>query len=224
MNIQEIKLKDNFCVLFSDSHTNLSNIKKLQELYPGQPLISLGDLTFLFSKPGETWNHKSIDYFIQNKIPACRGNHEEHIIGCSTGDSFIKILPKYNEGETCLTDNDIYDLTQQQIDFLRKLPIGFKLILPSGKNVFLFHNSPRDLWGFYDKLNQEEFLKHYPIDKNTLFVCRGHHHFNSIINYPKIDCKLITIGQLCNSDHHTGENSGKNYGLLTEKGIEFKKL
>lgn len=216
MNIQEIQLKSFPVILITDNHTNLSNIKKLKESYPNIPIISLGDFCFLFSKPGEKYNSLSIQYFIDNKIPVCRGNHEDFIIASERGNSFVL--------DRVMGQTYDYDLTIQQLNYLEKLPIGFKLILPNNKNVLLFHNSSRDLWGFYDKLTQEEFLKHYPIDKDTLFVCRGHHHFNSVLDFPEVSCKLFTIGQLCGSNHHTGENSGNNYALLTENGVEFKKL
>lgn len=224
-NLEEIIVKDYPVCIFSDSHCNIQNIKELQRLYPKALLISLGDFTFLFSKPGETFNHRSIDYFIKHKIPCLKGNHEEHILGCSIGDSFTKIMPKYSEDcSSSICDADIYDLTQQQIDFLRKLPIGFKLILPNGKNYLCFHNKPRDLWVFDRDIDIFKFKNLYPIDPNTLGVIKGHLHENILVDFPAINCKLVTVGQICNGDHHGKHNNGKNYCLLTENGIEYKKL
>jgi len=222
VNIQEIKIISFPLVIITDSHTNLKNIDLVRAKYPNSKIISLGDITFLFSKPGETRNHQSIDYFIQNKIPCLKGNHEQHLISCSIGDSLTKALNQFDEYSSF--DADIYDLTQQQIDFLRKLPIGFKLILPNGKYYLCYHNEPKDLWSHKDYLNANQFQDAYPIKNDCLGVIHGHLHSNFIHEYQGLVTKRIGIGQLCNSNHHTGKNNGKNYGLLTENGIEFKKI
>ena len=115
-----------------------------------------------------------------------------------------------------------YDLNQQHIDYLRNLPRGFKLILPNGKNYYCFHNEPKNLWNFPDKINQEYFKNNYIFDSNTIGVIQGHLHLSKIDNF---NPKRIVIGQLCNSNHHTGEHQGANYALLTEEnGVEFKEL
>lgn len=219
MNIQEIHITKFPAVIFSDSHTNLSNISKLKELYPDSQFICLGDFTFLFAKQGEKFNEYSIQYFIDNKIPVCRGNHEDHIISIETGDSFIKIIGQ-------AAHNDDYGLNNEQIEFLKNLPIGFRLILPDNSSYLLFHHAPKDLWGFYDKckLSEKEFKNKYPIDNNVRAVIHGHTHLNFIDEYPNIRTKRYSIGQLCDSNHHTGEKSGKNYLLLSEKGLEYKKI
>src|ERR1041384_2475697 len=121
MNIQEIKVTKFPVILFSDSHTNTRNVDKLKELYPGKPLISLGDLTFLFAKPGEKWNSKSIQYFIDNKIPCLLGNHEQYVLHES---------------------RFVHDITTEQFKFLKSLPIGIKLVLPNNKHYLLFHHLP----------------------------------------------------------------------------------
>jgi len=228
MNIQEIKVEKFPVVIFTDSHTNIENIELVRGLYPNNDVISLGDFTFIFSKVGDKYNKHSINYFIKHKIPVLKGNHEEHILGCSTGDSFVKILPQYQDGHS-LIDLDIYDLSQQQIDFLRKLPIGFKLILPDNSNYYCFHNRPNDLWSFTEEaFTTDSFRKTYPFDNKTLGIIQGHNHRNFRVDYvlkPEYySISRYSIGQLCNSNHHTGENNGRNYALLTEKGIEFKKL
>lgn len=227
MNIQEIKLKDSFTVIFSDSHCNLKNIRLLQELYPNKLLLSLGDICQLFSKPGEPFNSLSIQFFINNKIPSLLSNHEQHILQCSIGDSFTKIMPKYSENcGSSICDLDVYDLTQQEIDFLKNLPIGFKLILPNKKYYLLYHHAPKDLWGFNDqgKLTEKQFKDIYQFNEDCLGVIHGHTHRNFTEEYPNIKTKRFSIGQLCNSDHHTGKENGKNYLLLTENGLEYKKL
>ncbi len=222
LNIQEIKITKFPVVIFSDSHTNLANIRKLKELYPDNQFICLGDFTFLFSKPGETCNQKSIDYFIENKIPCCYGNHDLHILSCSVGNSLTNIKLIGSE-----TDSDIYDLTQQQINYLRNLPIGLRLILPDGNHYLCFHHLPNDLWGHCQEkdLTKEQFLSNFPInEERTIAVLNGHLHRNFVVEYLGLKTKRIAIGQLCGKDHHSGENTGGNYALLTENGIEFKKI
>lgn len=218
MNLQEIKIDNwnNPIILFSDSHTNTRNIDKLRELYPKSLLLSLGDLTFLFSKKGEKWNEKSIQYFIDHKIPACVGNHESHLLSCSLGNSVTKVMQRFDESSS-FVDEDIYDLTQQHIDYLKKLPIGFKLILPDGKNNYLlYHNAPNDLWGFREESYKEyAFIKEYPVDNHTISCVRGHEHKSFTINFPNIKTKLTTIGRL---------SVDGEYAIITEKGLEFKKL
>lgn len=225
MNIQEIQLKSFPLVIITDTHTNLKNIDLVRAQYPNSQIISLGDFSFLFSKPGEKYNHNSINYFIKHQIPALRGNHEEHLINCwksDNGDSLIQFRAVSFFEEGSLFNH--YNLEKHQIDYLNNLPIGFKIILPDGSNYLCFHNEPRDLWNFNRDIIEDEFLNIYPIDNRTRAVVKGHLHENIILNFPNISCKLITIGQLCNSDHHSGINNGKNYALLTENGIEFKKI
>src|SRR5690348_13191925 len=96
-NIKEIKITNFPVIIFSDSHTNLNNLKRLKELYPNNQFICLGDITFLFSKPGEQYNGNSIDYFIENKIPCLLGNHDQHVLSCSIGNSFTYQKLKFDE-------------------------------------------------------------------------------------------------------------------------------
>lgn len=215
MNIQEIKVINFPAIIFSDSHCNLKNLKELKRSYPTNQFICLGDITYLFSKKGEIFNQYSIEYFIDNKIPTLTGNHESHILGCSTGDSFrpIKIFGQFDEGMLS-EDLDIYDLTQQHIDYLKTLPIGFKLILPDNSNYLCFHNTPNDLWGYNDDMDKNKFLNTYPIDKNTTEVIIGHHHKNFKVDFLNVISKLRGIGALRDGF----------YALLTENGIEIKKL
>jgi hypothetical protein len=134
-------------------------------------------------------------------------------------------MPQHREDTSCSRcDSDIYDITQQQRDYVTRLPMGIKLILPDGRNYLLFHNEPNDLWSFNREINQKQFLNKYPIDKKTRAVIKGHFHENIIVDFPEIPCKLITVGHLCNSDHHSGQNNGANYAILSENGIEFKKI
>jgi hypothetical protein len=118
-------------------------------------------------------------------------------------------------------DNTRYNLDGAQVDYLRNLPHGFKLILPNGTNYYCFHNQPKELWNFPDKITEQEFKERYIFDNKTIAVLQGHLHLNHIDYFHPW---RICIGQLCGSDHHTGNKNGGNYALLTENGIEFKKI
>jgi predicted phosphodiesterase len=213
MTIKEININRFPCVLFSDSHCNLANIRKLKELYPESPVISLGDFTFLFAKDGDEFNKYSIQYFIDNNIPVLEGNHESFLVASSNNDKFVtqRVLGKPPD----------FNLSKEHLQFLENLPRGFKLILPNGLNYYCFHNLPKDLWSFPDKITEEQFKHNYTFDSQTIGVIQGHLHLNKVDNFSP---RRYVVGQLCDGNHHTGQQNGRNYLLLTEKGIEYKKL
>lgn len=213
MNIQEIQIEKFPVVIFTDSHTNLSNIRKLKELYSDNQFISLGDFTFLFAKKDDKYNSFSIQYFIDNKIPVLEGNHESYIVASENGDSFIT--------QRIIGESVEFNLSKIHLKFLENLPRGFKLVLPNGFNYYCFHNAPKDLWSFTENITEIEFRNNYISNSLTLGVIQGHLHQNIINNFSP---KRFVIGQLCNSSHHLNDNKGGNYALLTEAGIEFKKL
>lgn len=196
---QEIKVTKFPLVIITDSHTNLNNIEKVRELYPNNSIICLGDITFLFARFDDPYNGLSVDYFIRNKIPCLQGNH----------DSIV-----------C----DKFDLFKPQKDYLKSLPVGFRLVLPDGNYYLCYHNEPSDLWSHYDDLDANQFCDKYPVSDKCLGIIQGHLHRSFIREYKGLITKRISVGQLCNSNHHTDKNDGGNYALLTENGIEFKKL
>ena len=215
MNVQEIKVEKFPLVIITDSHTNLTNVRKARELHPDCQIICLGDITFLFAKEGDKYNHYSIDYFKENKIPCLKGNHEAYILQMSLGDSFAKTL---NRLEGRASSEDPYDLTQQQMDYLRSLPIGFKLILPDKSEYLCYHNKPEDLWGFTHPkdIDEAHFVQIYKArSSRTKGIIIGHQHYHAKKHYDKSNCDLIVVGRLSKD----GE-----YALLTERGIEFQKL
>jgi predicted phosphodiesterase len=214
INIQEINITNFPVVLASDTHCSLGNLNKLQQLYPNNLLLHLGDESFLWDQKGEG-NKKTIQYFIDNKIPNILGNHSDFILGVH--DNNRRIVGN-------VTDKKLqkFNITEEQVSYLKSLPIGFKLILPNKKYYLLYHNIPSDLWIFNDKgsLTEQRFRELYLFDNDCLGVCQGHLHKNFIETFPNISTKRICIGHLCNDKTKTGEN----YALLTENGIEFKKL
>jgi predicted phosphodiesterase len=210
MKIEEIQVTRFPLVIITDSHCHVKRISEVKSLYPHSQIICLGDLVDLFSEK-EAFNKHSINYFIENKIPALEGNHESFIKACYTGDNFV--LSNVLINTQAIPD---YRLDEKvHVEFLYSLPRGFKLILPSGENYLCFHMKPSDLWSFVEKddINTEQFISTYPLDNNTVGVLHGHLHKNFVVEY-KNKVKRYSIGALKYNE----------YALLTETGIEFKKI
>lgn len=205
MTIQEINVKNFPLVILTDTHTNLANIKKLQGLYPFSQFICLGDITSLWSK-AEQFNEYSIKFFKENKIPVLKGNHEEHIAQCQRGGKqyIFRAIPSFGE----------YSISQESLDFIQNLPIGFKINLPNGKHYLAFHNRPNDLWSFTDSsLNENSFRQIYPVNQDSLGVIIGHQHSQFVVNYGAQ--KLYCVNQLAKIGC---------YALLTEHGLNFQNI
>lgn len=212
MFVQEIQVRQFPLVIISDSHCCVKLINEVKSLYPHNDIICLGDITDLFNHK-DAFNKHSINYFIENKIPCLEGNHESFVKACYSGDSFVlsNVLVLPGNSPTYNIDEKIH------LEYLKSLPRGFKLVLPSGENYICFHNTPNDLWGFNDDnaLSVEAFKKTYPtIDENTLGVIHGHTHKAFVDEFDGVKAKRYSIGAL----------KYKEYALLDENGIHFKKL
>lgn len=209
MNIQEIKVDKFPLVIITDVHTAIKRVQEVKNLYPHSNIICLGDITDLFSTGTDEYNAKIIDYFIENKIPCLLGNHEQFILGCEDGNSFII-------GNVCDRPKE-YNLQPNHIAWLRTLPLGFKLAMPDGSHYLCFHNKPNDLWGFVDcvKYPLKWLTDNYPIENNTRAILIGHNHKTFAIDFTGISCKLIGISDLVRK---------KIFVVLTETGIRFKRL
>ena len=199
--IKEIIVNKFPLIIITDTHTNIASIEKIRKLYPKNQIICLGDITFAFDKITRRnsqsiqsrRNSQSIQYFLNKKIPCLRGNHDDFI-----------------------ADSTDFDITYEEKEYLKNLPIGFKLVLPNGKNYLCYHNRPEDLWSFTEEAFKEfAFIKTYPVENNTLGVLIGHNHRHFIIDFPNINAKLICVGRL---------KKDNEYALLDENGVQFKKI
>lgn len=192
--IREIKIENYPVVLFGDSHCNLRNIKRLQELYSRNLIVSLGDSTFFQGKKEDYWNAHSIQYFIDNNIPTLLGNHDSVVM-----------------------DDNEYNITHKQREFLKGSPMGFKLILPDGTYYSCWHNECSDLWGFKtdENLSQEDFFNIFSIDKQCAGVIKSHFHRHFIVDYPEISCKMYSIGRL---------SVDGDYCLIDKDSVKLKRL
>lgn len=203
MNIVEIKVTTPL-VIFTDSHTDILSIQKLLTIHHDCQFICLGDITNLWNENKDRANHTSIEFFTELKIPCLEGNHEAQLLACESG--------------TGLLARDIfgsadYDLTQQHIDYLRSLPRGFKLVLQNA-TYLAYHNSPRCLWSFTKPpISKEQFVEKFPLHEVDGILI-GHQHTKFCAEFEGLSCKLHGIGAL-----KFGE-----YAILTEKGLEHKRL
>jgi len=205
-NIVEIKVDKFPVVLVTDSHCDLFNIQRLRQQYKDNLIICLGDIVDLFNENKDNKNQESIEYFIKNKILCLEGNHEQQLVACESGNGLLA---------RNIVGSADYNLTQQHLDFLRGLPRGFKLILPDKKHYLCYHCKPKCLWSFVpDIYTCTDFIREFTFNSDTNAILIGHHHKVFSLDFPDISCKLIGIGAL----------KFGQYALLTENGIENKKL
>ena len=210
MKIEEIQVTRFPLVIITDSHCHIKRINEIKALYPHSQFICLGDLTDLFGEK-EAFNKHSINYFIENKIPAVEGNHESFIRACYTKDKSVlcnvlintSVPPKFN-------------IEQAHIDYLNNLPRGLKIVLPNGEYYLGFHHEPNNLWNFNDQggISPDRFKSVYSVDDKTLGVLHGHTHKAFMEEYKNVRAKRYSIGAL----------KFKQYAILTEQGIQFKSL
>ncbi len=185
--MQEIVIDKFPLVIITDVHTDLLNVYRIKQKYPELQIVCLGDICDLYKKDNS--NANIITYFNNTKIPCLRGNHDEYFASTNMHGFHLNT-------------------------YVDNMPIGFKLILPDGSNYLCFHNRPKDLWGFTDSLNKDEFFNTYPVDKDTKGVIIGHQHRNFMINYNNPECWLIGVGALKFGD----------YALLSLKGVEHQRF
>jgi len=212
MSRQKITFNKLPLIIFTDSHCNLANIKKLQQLYPVNQIISLGDFTNLWNKK-ELFNSYSIDYFIKNKIKSLCGNHESFIAFQDEVPTLKNVIGgKFDNGAN---HSDIYNITTEQKEYLKSLPLSFEIDDLNGEKYLCFHNLPNCLWTFTEKMNDEEFVSSFDLKENdkNLTIISGHLHLN-IIEEHSNNNKRIIIGSLKDGD----------YAVIGEHGLEFKKL
>lgn len=193
--ILTIELEKFPVIIFTDTHTDIQSIQRLQKLYPGDQMLCLGDITSMFSKGRNDANIRSIQFFMWTRIPCLMGNHDS-VIGFENSP-------------------DYQDIPASQKEFLRELPRGCKLVLPDKTNYFCYHNRPDDLWTFTEEhtLNKTEFLNTYPVLPETRGVLIGHQHANFLRDYGS--ALLIAVGRLSEDCY---------YALLDKAGVALMRL
>lgn len=96
--------------------------------------------------------------------------------------------------------------------------ISIKLIRPDGKYYVLCHSKPKDLWSFMNPgaYTFREFTEDFACaeDENCVASISAHTHRAAKHVFQETDVELWQIGAI----------KDKNYAILTDKGIKFKKL
>ena len=192
--VENIKIDEYPLIIVTDIHSNLLNLMRVKQLYPNNKLICLGDIVNLWDKGIGDFNHKIIDYFIENRIKCLQGNHDEWV-----GGNRIK-----------------YRISSEQEKYLTNLPVCFVIDFPDGKTYKCYHYRPNDFWGMEEpkQLSYLGFCDAYGSVDDIDGVIIGHTHQSFIINYAKARRKFMGVGAL-----KFGE-----YGILTDNGLEHKKL
>lgn len=169
--IETIQINDKLpLVIISDIHCNLQTVRTIKSLYPFNLIICLGDITTIYEE-ATPFNHYSIKYFMESKIPCLIGNHE-----------------------TIVGPNKEFQIEPEQRKYLKDLPIGFRLVFPNGNEYLCYHNRPNDLWSFTEEETlTEDFIKdHYPITSKTKGIIIGHNHRNFTVH-----CETLKINFYC---------------------------
>jgi len=120
-----------------------------------------------------------------------------------------------NHDEWVAANQLLYQMSDEHVKYLMTLPCVFVLDFPDGKTYKCYHYKPTDFWGM-DNTNMSylDFCSTYGDADSNDGILIGHTHTNFIRNFKNARRKFIGIGSLKYGD----------YALLTENGIEFKKL
>lgn len=180
---------DTSVAIITDSHMDLVNVKAVIEKY--ENVICLGDITDVRKATGSR-NDESISFFRENKIPCLRGNHEQFI--CDVKNKKVPF---------------IYSISDENLEYLNNLPIGFRLYFPNGKNALFFHNSPKELGGagnspFYT----EDFVNNFPINRDTTAVVTGHNHVSLFRGFDGISTEFIRCGSIKDGSYASIDDVG----------------
>lgn len=169
-----------------------------------------------------------------NKLDLIRAKHPEITQWFFLGDIVCFRKPQNNKKAVewlfknidilCLKGNHDEVCAKQRINLdynhtwaLACLERIAKINLPNGKNLFLCHAKPKDFWDFINLgYTEREFVDDFAgyIDEDTIAVINGHTHKALKHVFANVDTEIWNLGA---ADY--GE-----YGILTEKGFEFKKL
>ena len=182
-------------LLISDVHCRIEKIDLIRAKHPEiKNRVFLGDL-FEFQFPQPGQNYKAGEWLVQNI--------NEYVF--VAGNHCITVAKKR------------LDITEEHFNLIaNNFYIVVKIELPNNKNLICCHSKPNDLWEFINPgYTFREFEEDWAcVDENTLACCFAHTHRPMVHQFQETDTKLWNIGAARDGD----------YGIITEKGIEFKKL
>lgn len=180
----------------SDAHCKVCLLDKVQEKHPEiEQWFFLGDLVD-FQSPLYNLNPDTQAWFFKNRdrFIFIKGNHD-HMVA--------KALIKVD-----------YSFAWELAQFYKNVTIR----LPDNSELFLCHSKPRDFWSFIDQnYTEREFIDDFCefIDDATKAVIIGHNHKQFTLNFPQSITSIWSVGSV--------KDDG-SYAILTENGIQYKKL
>lgn len=182
----------------SDAHCRVHLLDKVREKHPEiEQWFFLGDLVD-FQSPWCNANPDVQNWFTTNKdkFIFIKGNHD-HV----TANGMIKVDHSF-----------AWELAQ----FHKSVTIR----LPDDTDLFLCHSKPRDFWSFIDAgvYTEREFVDDFNgcIDNDTTrAVVIGHNHKQFTLEFPYIETSIWSVGSI---------KEDGSYAVLTEKGIQYKRL
>lgn len=182
-------------LLIGDAHCDVENIDKVKNKHSEiTNRIFLGDLFDFIESAGNPHAGKWLEENILEYI-FILGNHDRETFHTKNALKFE---------QKALINNYWY--------------VCVKIQTPDGKNYVLCHSKPNNLWDFINpgqytfREFEDDFSLH--VDENTIACINGHTHRAAKHVFQETDTEIWTIGAI--KDRH--------YAILTEKGIEFKKI
>jgi len=180
--------------LLGDSHNQNDKIDEILNKHPEITQWIHGGDLTSFDYPSAADNNKTEEWYFKNK-------HKFVTLVKSNHDHVV--AQKYIN----ITHDFAWALAQHSKQV--------KIILPDLSELLIYHSRPNDFWEFTDKtIPEREFIDEYPTDELTRAVVIFHNHSQFKKNFVAIDAELWSIGAVKDG----------NYAILTENGIEFKKL
>lgn len=158
-------------LLVSDSHADVSKIRKIKNNHPEiKNRVFLGDL-FDFLCP---FNNYAVGEWLKTEINDwiwVAGNHDIETI---RGEHNIDRSHKY--------------LVNKHFHISVRLNI-------EQDSYLLCHSKPRDLWAFINPgYTERELLEDFPDLDGVKYILSGHTHKETIYTFPESDCQIIQVG------------------------------
>lgn len=174
--MREIKSHSNKVGLCADTHGRIDLLEKLIDLHPAYEWFHIGDLV---SFDQRAKNNSTVEKWYETHsslLHWIKGNHDHTV-----AQNYIGVT---------------HDFAWK----IARWSDGIRVILPSRKNILLYHSKPKDRISFVDKgkYTEREFIDEYTdVDDDTLAVAIGHNHSQFKTVFPNVDAEIWSIGPLC---------------------------
>lgn len=181
-HIETIRLRtDEVVGICSDVHGNLPNLLKIINSHREvEKWFCLGDLVdSLGDRFG--FNSQTIEWYTANQ-------------------DWFKVI---------IGNHDIYYNNVLGYNCFEQLPYSFEFIYDDGLKYLAYHSRPDCPITFTDDIiTEREFVDIYDTD-NVSGILIGHNHKQFVKEFPNINCKLISVGDVCTSSNCVFLTNGK---------------